>query len=54
MGQLRQAEIQNLRLLALLNENVRRLDVAVDDALGMGGVQPVGYLDGQIQQRIDL
>ena len=31
-------------------ENILRLEIAVDDALGMGGVQPVSKLDGQLQQ----
>ena len=48
--QLRQAEVQDLRVPALGHEGVRGLDVAVDDALGVSGVQGVGDLDRQLQQ----
>ena len=50
----RQAEVQNLRLPSRGNENVRRLDVAVGDAFGVCRLQPVGDLNCDIQQRIDL
>jgi len=42
-----QPKIQNLGVLALGDEKVRRLDVAVDNTLGMRGVQPVGNLNGK-------
>ena len=42
----RQAKIQNLGVAALGDENIRRLDVAVDDAFGVGGIEPVRNLDG--------
>ena len=44
---LRQTKIQNLGVPALGHEDVRGLDVAVDDAFGVGGVECVGNLDGQ-------
>jgi len=50
----RQPEIQNLGVAALGNKNIRRLDVAVDDALRMCGVQSVGNLNGQVEQDIGL
>ena len=46
-----EAEVQELRLLSLGHEDVRGLDVAVDDALGVGGLERVGDLDGQVEQR---
>ena len=45
--ELGEAEIQHLGVAALGHKDVGGLDVAVDDALGMSGVQSVGNLDGQ-------
>jgi hypothetical protein len=44
---LRQSEVQNLGVTTLGDENVRRLDVAMDDALRMRGIEGVGNLDGE-------
>src|SRR5262245_19543354 len=52
--QLRQTEVQQLGLASLGNENVGRLDIAMDDALGVSRVERIGYLPCQIQQRFDL
>ena len=41
----RQPEVQNLRVPALGDEDIGGLDVAMDDALGVGRVQRVGDLD---------
>ena len=49
-----QPEIQNLRLTSIRHEDVRGLDVPVDDALGMSRVESVGDLDAQIEHRLDL
>ena len=49
---LRQSEIQNLCVSALGDEDVSRLDVAVDDALGVGGIERVGDLDGEREDQI--
>ena len=45
-----QAEIQNLGMSTLGHKNVGRLDVAVDDAFGVGSIQRVGNLDGQAEE----
>ena len=47
-----QSEIQYLRVAALGDENVRGLDVAVDDAFGVRRIERIGNLDGQIEQQL--
>ncbi len=49
-----QAEIQDLRVLALGHKNIRRLNVAMDDSLGVGRVERVGDLDAQRKQRVQF
>ena len=44
---LRQSEVQNLGMSALGNEDVRRFDVAVDDAFGMRGIKGIRNLDAE-------
>ena len=51
---LRQPEIENLRLTSIRDEDVRGLDVPMDDALRMCRVESVGDLDAQIEHRFDL
>ncbi len=43
-----QTEIEDLRVTSCGNEDVRRLDVAVNDALAVCGVQGVGNLDAEL------
>ena len=52
VGDLGQAEVQNLGVAALGDENVRGLDVAVNDSLGMRGVESVGDLDAETQKQL--
>ena len=49
---LRQPKIQNLGVSALGDKDVGGLDVAVDDAFGVGCIECVGNLDGQRQNQL--
>ena len=42
-----QAEIENFCLIARSDEEIGGLDVAMDDAFGMSGIESVGNLDGK-------
>ena len=53
-GDLCQSEIEDLRLAARGNENVGRFDIAVNDALRVGGVKGLGNLPNQIEQDLDI
>ena len=44
-----QAEIENLRVPAFGDNNVRGFDVAMNDSLGMRGIERVGDFDGKIE-----
>jgi len=49
-----QAEVENLSVSALSHEKIRGLDVAMDDAFGVGGVEGIGNLACQIEQDFKL
>ena len=51
--ELRDAEVEHLRLPAARDEDVRRLDVAVHDALGVRGIERVGDLDRDVERAIE-
>src|SRR6202040_15333 len=48
-GELRQTEIQNLGVTSLSYEQVRGLDIAVDDAFRVCGFEGVGNLDSPVK-----
>ena len=49
-----QTEIENLRVAATGDEQIRRLDIAVDDSGVVRRLEGVGDLDGHRQQQVDL
>jgi len=49
-----QPKVENLSVPALRNEGVRGLDVAMDDARGVRGVQCVRHLHRHRQQRLQF
>ena len=49
-----QAEVQNFGVAPVSHENVRRLDVAVHDALSMGGFEGIGHFNAKPQQFFEL
>ena len=51
---LRQAEVQNLGVAALCHEDVGGLDVAVDDAFAVRGIESVGNLNSQRQKHLQV
>ena len=51
LRELREAEVEYLHLAAFGDEDVRRLDVAVDDAGRVRGVERVGDLDGIVEEQ---
>jgi len=50
----RQPEVEHFGMAPLGNKYVRGLDVAVDDAFGMGGIKRIRNLDRQPEQNVGL
>src|ERR1700757_2009789 len=50
----RESEIENLRVAALGDKNIGGLDVAMDDALGVSGIEGVGNFDGNIEDALQI
>jgi len=46
---LRQAEVEDLGVAAIRDEEIRRLDVAVNNALSVGGIESVGDFDAEVE-----
>ena len=53
-GHLRQPKIQNLGMPAPGDEDIGRLDVTVDDAFRMCGIQSIGNFDSERQHHLDV
>src|SRR5215467_3637079 len=53
-GDLCQSEVQNLRLTPTRDEDIRGLDVAVDDSFGVCCVQGIRDLNPKIKHGLDL
>ncbi len=51
---LRQTEIQNLGVPAIGDEDIGRLDIAVNDALGMRRVQRIGNFNREREQHLQF
>ena len=50
LGKLGQAEIENFRMAALGDKNICRIDIAMNDAVGVSGVEGVGNSIASRQQ----
>ncbi len=53
-GDFGEAEIENFGMAALSDENVGGLDVAMDDAFGVSGIESVGDFDGDFEESIQF
>src|SRR4051812_38385314 len=47
-----QSKIQNLGLMALRHKNIGRLDVAMNNALGVSGIKRIRNLNSQVEQLV--
>ena len=52
--ELRQSKVQNLRVSAFCNKDIRRLDVAMNDASGVSRIQRIGNLYPERQYLLGL
>ena len=53
-GDLGETEIENFGVAAFGDENIRGLDVAVNDVFGVRGVERVGDFDGEREEVFDI
>src|SRR5580698_2845747 len=53
-GDFSQAEIENLGVAAFGDEDVGRLDIAVNDALSVGGIEGIGDFDGEVEEALHV
>src|SRR5207249_8328997 len=53
-SELGQSEVENFCLAAPGYEDIRRLNIPVNDAFAMSGVEPLGDLDSQVHQTLHL
>ena len=49
-----QAEVENLRVTPRGDENIRRLDIAMDDSSGVRGIEGIGDFNAQFEQGLKL
>src|SRR5579863_2647014 len=54
MGNFGEAEIENFGVAAFGHEDVCGLDIAVNDAFGVGGVEGVRDFDSQVEEQVQL
>jgi len=52
--ELGETEVENFGVAAARHENIGRLDVAVNDVLGMSGIERIGDIDGNGKKRLQL
>jgi len=53
-GHLCQTEIEDLGVIVPGDEDVRWLDIAMNDPLGVGRVQSIGNPNGDVQESLDF
>src|SRR5260221_1767928 len=53
-GDFCQSKIENFGVAALSDENIGGLDVAMNNAFGVGSVERVGNVDGDVQEAVEI
>jgi hypothetical protein len=53
-GNLREAKIQNFRVVALCHKDIRGFDVPMNDAFRMRGIESVRNFDGHVEDLVDF